>query len=81
MRFAIHKLCNFTFLCRRRTYKHATDTCRYLFVGYLCRYEEVSKILQTGAAIYTAVEVARSTGPNRSNCEFRVLLRHFAAIA
>jgi DNA-directed RNA polymerase subunit N (RpoN/RPB10) len=38
-------------------------------------YEVVSKIFRTGAAIYTAVVVARSTGPNRPNCEFRVLLR------
>jgi hypothetical protein len=38
-------------------------------------YEVVSKILRIGAAIYTAVVVARSTGPNRPNCEFRVLLR------
>jgi hypothetical protein len=39
----------------------------------------VSKIFQTGADIYTEVVVARSTGPNRPNCEFRVLLRSFAA--
>jgi hypothetical protein len=31
----------------------------------------VSKIFRTGVAIYTAVVVARSTGPNRPNCEFR----------
>jgi hypothetical protein len=41
----------------------------------------VSKIFQTGAAIYIAVVVARSTGPNRKNCVFRVLLRRFAATA
>jgi hypothetical protein len=39
------------------------------------------KVFRTGAAIYTAVVVARSTGPNRPNCEFRVLLRRFAATA
>jgi hypothetical protein len=45
-----------------------THTIRGLF------YEVVSKIFRTGAAIYTAVVIARSTGPNRPNCEFRVLL-------
>jgi hypothetical protein len=45
------------------------------------KYEVVSKIFRTGAATYTAVVVARSTGPNRSYCEFRVLLRRFAATA
>jgi hypothetical protein len=44
-------------------------------------YEVESKIFRTGAAINTAVVVARSTGPNRPNCEFRVLLRHFAVTA
>jgi hypothetical protein len=44
-------------------------------------YEVVSKIFRTGSAIYTAVVVGWSTGPNRPNCEFRVLLRRFAAIA
>jgi hypothetical protein len=44
-------------------------------------YEVVSKIFRTGAAIYTAVVVARSAGPNRPNCEFRILLRRFAATA
>jgi hypothetical protein len=33
-------------------------------------YKVVSKIFRIGAAIYTAVEVAQSTGPNRPNCEF-----------
>jgi hypothetical protein len=37
------------------------------------------KIFRTGAAIYRAVVVARSTGPNRPNCEFRVLVPRFAA--
>jgi hypothetical protein len=41
----------------------------------------VTKISRTGAAIYRAVVVVRSTGPNRPNCEFRVLLRRFAATA
>jgi hypothetical protein len=41
----------------------------------LFMYEVVSKILRTGVAIHTAVMVARSTVPNRPNCEFRVLLR------
>jgi hypothetical protein len=45
------------------------------------KYEVVSKTFRTSAAIYTEVEVARSTGPNRSSCEFRVLLRSFAATA
>jgi hypothetical protein len=44
-------------------------------------HEVVSKIFRTGAVIYTAVVVARSTGPNRPNCGFRVLLRRFAATA
>jgi hypothetical protein len=44
-------------------------------------YEVVSKIFRTGAAIYIAVVVARSTGPNRPNCEFRVLLPSFVANA
>jgi hypothetical protein len=44
-------------------------------------YEVVFKIFWTGAAIYTVVVVARSTGPNRPNCEFRFLLRCFAATA
>jgi hypothetical protein len=39
----------------------------------------VSIIFRTAATIYTGVAVERSTGPNRSNCEFRVLLRSFAA--
>jgi hypothetical protein len=42
-------------------------------------YEVVSKIFRTGAANYTTVVVARSTGPNRPNSEFWVLLRRFAA--
>jgi hypothetical protein len=42
-------------------------------------YEMVFKTLRAGAAIYTAVVVAPSTGPIRPNCEFRVLLRRFAA--
>jgi hypothetical protein len=41
----------------------------------------VTKIFRTGAAIYTPVVVARSTVPNWPNCEFRVLLRNFAATA
>jgi hypothetical protein len=32
-------------------------------------------MFRTDAAIYTAVVVARSTGPNRLNCDFRVRLR------
>jgi hypothetical protein len=39
------------------------------------KYEVVSKTFRTGAAIYTAVVVARSTGTNRPNCEFQVLRR------
>jgi hypothetical protein len=45
------------------------------------KYEVVSKIFLIGAVIYTAVVVAQSTGSNRPNCEFRVLLRRFAATA
>jgi hypothetical protein len=41
-------------------------------------YEVVSKISRNGAAICTAVVLARSTGPSRPSCEFRVLLRRFA---
>jgi hypothetical protein len=37
-------------------------------------YEGASKIFRTGVGIDTAVVVARSTGPNRANCEFQVLL-------
>jgi hypothetical protein len=44
-------------------------------------YEVISKILRSGAAIYTAVVAARSTGPNRPNCEFWVLLQCFASTA
>jgi hypothetical protein len=44
-------------------------------------YEVVSKIFRTGAATYTPVVVARNTGPNRPNCEFRVLLRCFVVTA
>jgi hypothetical protein len=44
-------------------------------------YEVLSKTFRTGGAIYTSVVVARSTGLNRPNCEFRVLLRRFAATA
>jgi hypothetical protein len=44
-------------------------------------YEVVSKIFRTSATIHTAIMVARSTGFNRPNCEFRVLLRSFAATA
>jgi hypothetical protein len=40
--------------------------------------EVVSKIFRTGAAIYTAVVVPRSTGPNRPNCKFQVLLQTLA---
>jgi hypothetical protein len=50
-------------------------------IRWWSQYEVVFKILRTGAAIYTAVVTARSTGPNRPNCEFRVLLRCFAATA
>jgi hypothetical protein len=45
------------------------------------KYEVVSKIFRTGVAIYTGDVVARSTGPKRPNCEFRVLLRGFVATA
>jgi hypothetical protein len=38
-------------------------------------YEVVSKIFRTGSTIYTAVVVARSTDPNRLNCELRAILR------
>jgi hypothetical protein len=44
-------------------------------------YGVVSNILRTGATIYTAVVVARTTDPNRSNREFGVLLRRFATTA
>jgi hypothetical protein len=44
-------------------------------------YGEVSKIFRTGAAIYGAVVVARSTDTNRPNREFRVLLRRFVVTA
>jgi hypothetical protein len=42
-------------------------------------YDVVSKIFRPDSTIYTAVVVERSTGPNRPNCEFRILLRRFAA--
>jgi hypothetical protein len=44
-------------------------------------YEVVSKVFRTSATICAVVGVARSTGPNRPNCEFRVLLRLFTATA
>jgi hypothetical protein len=44
-------------------------------------YEVESKIFRTDAAIYTAVVVEQRICPNRPNCEFRVLLRRFAATA
>jgi hypothetical protein len=44
-------------------------------------YEVVSKIFRTGAAIHTAAVTAQRICPNRPNCEFRVLLRRFAATA
>jgi hypothetical protein len=47
----------------------------------LTTYEVASKIFRTGVVIYTASVVARSTGPNMPNCEFRVLLRRFVATA
>jgi hypothetical protein len=37
-------------------------------------YKVVSKIIRTGAAIYTVVVVAQSTSPNGPNCQIRVLL-------
>jgi hypothetical protein len=37
------------------------------------------QIFRIGVAICTSVVVARSTSPNRPKCEFRVLLRRFAA--
>jgi hypothetical protein len=43
-------------------------------------YEVVSKIFRTDAAIYTEVAVARSTGSNRPNCEFRVNMIYLTAI-
>jgi hypothetical protein len=52
-----------------------------LNVMFIRTYEMVSKIFRTGAVICTAVVVARSTGTNRPKCEFRVLLRRFAATA
>jgi hypothetical protein len=49
------------------------ETATHIYI-----YEVAFKIFRTGAIIYIAVVVARSTGPNRLNCEFQVLLRHFA---
>ena len=48
-------------------------------LGWGTNCEVVSKIFRTGAAIYAAVVVAQSTGPNWPNCEFWVLLRRFTA--
>jgi hypothetical protein len=45
---------------------------------HMTHTEVVPKIFRTAAAIYTAVAVARSTGPNRPNREFWVLPRRFA---
>jgi hypothetical protein len=42
-------------------------------------YEELSKIFPTSAAVDIIVTVAQITCPKRPNCEFRVLLRRFAA--
>jgi hypothetical protein len=44
-------------------------------------YEGVSKIFRTGAVIDTAVVILYRICPNGPNCEFRVLLRRFAATA
>jgi hypothetical protein len=69
----------------RRQYN--TEHAHFMFGNWDYRhtqmYECVSKIFRTGAAIYAAVVVARSTGPNRTNCEVWVLrvLRSFAATA
>jgi hypothetical protein len=39
-----------------------------VYIGLkLLMYDVVSKIFRTGAAIYTAVVVARSTGPKKPN--------------
>jgi hypothetical protein len=43
--------------------------------------EVVSRIFRTGAAIYTALVVAQRICPNKSDCEFRVLLQTFEATA
>jgi hypothetical protein len=80
------------FLCQ--VGNSSLDKIRYVFIlqksnvpvdfrskPFIWSYEVVRKIFRTGAAIYTAVVLARSTGPNRLNCEFRVLLRLFAATA
>jgi hypothetical protein len=52
---------------------HSINNAQYVVTTHKIllsdNYEGVSKIFQTGAAIYTAVVVARSTGPNRPNCE------------
>jgi hypothetical protein len=46
-----------------------------------CTNEVVPKIFRIGAAIYTAVVVAQSSGPDRQNSEFRVLLPSFMETA
>jgi hypothetical protein len=48
---------------------------------FVKEYDVVSQIFLIGADTYTAVVVARSTGPKTPNCEFPVLLRRFAATA
>jgi hypothetical protein len=50
-------------------------------VGENYVYELESEIFRIGAAIYAAVVVARSTGPNRPNYEFRVRTWRCAATA
>jgi hypothetical protein len=59
--------------------RHKALNCKDCTVEY--KYEVVSKIFLTATTIYTAVVVARNSGANRPNCELRVLLRRFAAIA
>jgi hypothetical protein len=65
---------------QRRSWRRGVRTFE-ISIAVNLMYEVVSKIFRTGAAIYTAVVVAWSTGSNKRNCEFRVLLRCFAATA
>jgi hypothetical protein len=66
------------------SHENLIRNCCHLFEWshpVVCIYGVLSKIFRTGSAIYTAVVVARSTGSNRPNREFHVLLQRFVATA
>jgi hypothetical protein len=74
-------LCIFRFSSINNTMKYGGRTNFSSGWSIGANYEVVSKIFRTGAAIYTAVVVAQRICSNRPYCQFRVLLRRFAATA